>query len=58
MKTETEYDEGPEAYTRFESAIKTVLAVSHTEIQKRVKEARERSLSNPKKRGPKAKRKA
>ena len=47
--------EGPEAWKRFEGAMRGVLAVPHSEIQKRIEEQRKASASNPRKRGPKPK---
>lgn len=55
MKTPTQLVEGPEAYTRFRDAMKTVLAVPHEEIQKRIGEHRRESAANPNRRGPKRK---
>ena len=57
MKREPEYVEGKEAWTRFEGAMKKVLAVPHSEIQRRVEEHRREAAKNPKKRGPKPKHK-
>jgi hypothetical protein len=50
-----EYHEGPEAFTRFRDAMKKVLAVPHSEIQRRIAEERKRSEENPNRRGPKPK---
>jgi hypothetical protein len=47
--------EGPEAWARFEGAMKKVIAVPHSEIQRRIAEARKRSEANPNRRGPKRK---
>ena len=55
MKPEPEMIEGPEAYLRFKSAMKSVLAVPHSEIQKRIEEHRKEAAKNPNKRGPKPK---
>jgi hypothetical protein len=55
MKREPEYVEGPEAWDRFQSAMKGVLAVPHSEIQKRIAEHKKESARNPHKRGPKPK---
>jgi hypothetical protein len=57
MKREPEYVEGEEAWTRFEGAMKKVLAVPHSEIQRRVEEHRREAAKNPNKRGPKPKHK-
>ena len=40
VKRETEYVEGPEAWARFESAMRAVIAVPHAEIQRRIAEKR------------------
>jgi len=58
MKREPEYVEGTEAWTRFEGAMKRVLAVPHAEIQRRIEAERKASAANPHKRGPKPKRRA
>jgi hypothetical protein len=59
MKTHTpEYVEGPEAFERFTSAMKAVLAVPHEEIQRRIAEHKKMAALNPRKRGPKPKRKS
>jgi hypothetical protein len=56
MKTRTvEMVEGREAWTRFESAMKKVIAVPRAEIQRRIEEERKRAEANPRKRGPKRK---
>ena len=45
--------EGPEAWDRFQSAMRRVIAVPHTEIQKRIEEHRREAARNPNRRGPK-----
>lgn len=47
--------EGPEAFRRFTEATRAVLAVPHSEIQKRLEAYREQAAKNPKRRGPKRK---
>jgi len=56
MKT-LEMIEGTEAFTRFENAMRAVVAVPHSEIKKRIDEHRKESALNPNRRGPKAKKK-
>ena len=51
----SEMHEGPEAFTRFRNAMKSVLAVPHSEIQKRIEAHRKDSAANPNLRGPKRK---
>lgn len=48
--------EGPEAFTRFENAMRAVVTVPHSEIKKRIEEHRKQAALNPNKRGPKPKR--
>ncbi len=55
MKRAPEYIEGPEAFTRFRSAMQKVLTVSHEEITRRIEAERRASAVNPKRRGPKPK---
>ena len=43
MKTKTEYIEGPEAWNRFEGAMKKVIAVPYDEIQLRLESERKAS---------------
>lgn len=55
MKAKPEYVEGPEAFERFNNAMKKVIAVPHAEIQRRIEQHREEAAKNPNKRGPKPK---
>jgi len=55
MKTHAEMIEGPEAFTRFQNAMKHVLTVPHSEIKKRIEQQRKESETNLKRRGPKRK---
>lgn len=57
-KRTSEMIEGPEAFQRFNSTMKAVLAVPHSVIKERIEEARKRSLENPRRRGRKPKAKA
>lgn len=50
--------EGNEAWTRFNNTMKRVIAVPHSEIQKRIEAHRAEAAKNPNRRGPKPKRKA
>jgi hypothetical protein len=56
-KPKLEYIEGPEAFRRFDGAMKALIAVPHAVIQKRIEEHRERAARNPNRPGPKPKRK-
>ena len=58
MKPHAEMHEGPEAFERFRSAMKTALSVPHSVIQERIEEHRRQAAKNPNKRGPKPKRRA
>jgi len=51
----TEYAEGPEAFQRFMQAMKAIVAVPHSVIQKQIEEHRKRVATNPKRRGPRRK---
>jgi hypothetical protein len=55
MKAKAEYTEGPTAWSQFQGAMRKVLAVPHTEIQRRIEAERAKSAANPNKRGPKRK---
>jgi hypothetical protein len=56
MKASTpEMIEGPEAFARFQKAMKAVLAVPHSEIKKEIEKHRKQAALNPNKRGPKRK---
>jgi hypothetical protein len=49
-----EYDEGPQAVDRFKVAMKTILAVPRTEMERREKQYQKEAALKPK-RGPKRK---
>ena len=55
MKPQPEMIEGTAAFTRFENAMKKILAVPHSEIKRRIEEYRKQAAANPNKRGPKSK---
>ena len=55
MRRKLEMVEGPEAWKRFEGAVKSVLAVPHSEIQRRIEEYRREVENNLHRRGPKRK---
>lgn len=57
MKSRTEMHEGPEAFKRFDGLVKALLSVPHSEIVRRELEYKKRAALNPRKRGPKPKRK-
>jgi len=56
MKPPAEMHEGPEAFERFKNAMKAVLAVPHSVIQKQVEQHRRQAAKNPNRPGPKPKR--
>lgn len=47
--------EGPEAFRRFDNAVRKALAVPHATLVARERAYREKSLRNPNRRGPKPK---
>jgi len=47
--------EGPEAWDRFEDAMKGVLAIPHSEVKKITKERRREVANDPIRRGPRRK---
>ena len=55
MKPYAEMIEGPEAFTRFESAMKKVLAVPSTVLKQRIEAERQRSAAKTVRPGPKRK---
>jgi hypothetical protein len=55
MKAKPEYVEGPEAWQRFTGAMRKVLSVPHSEIQRRIEAEKKKAALNPNKRGPKPK---
>lgn len=56
MKPTThEMIEGPEAFTRFNNAVKSLLSVSREELLRREKAYKEQAAKNPNRRGPKRK---
>jgi hypothetical protein len=57
MKRESEYIKGPEAWTRFHTAMQKVVTLPHAELQRRIEAERATSALNPNRRGPKPKRK-
>jgi len=58
VKTHSEMHEGPEAFTRFKGAMRAILAVPREEILRREAEYKKQAALNPRKRGPKSKRKS
>jgi len=55
MIKKPEMIEGPVAFQRFRDATKAVLAVPHSEIQRRIEAHRAEAAKNPNRRGPKRK---
>ena len=55
VKPKPEYVEGPEAWGRFESAMRAIVRVPHAVIKQRIEEHRTEAAKNPNRRGPKAK---
>jgi hypothetical protein len=55
MKPHTEMIEGPEAKTRFDALVGSVLSVPRSVILKREAEYKKQSAANPRKGGPKRK---
>ena len=47
--------EGSEAYKRFETAMKGIIAVPRAKVQARIEDHRKQAALNPNKRGPKRK---
>ena len=47
--------EGPEAYQRFEKAVRGIIAVPNSVVKERIEEQRRLSALNPNRRGPKRK---
>lgn len=58
MKPHPDMIEGPEAFTRFDNLVGNLLSVPHSVIQKREIEYKKKAALNPRKRGPKPKRKS
>jgi hypothetical protein len=54
-KPTPEFEEGPQAATRFQRAMKTIIAVPRSEIQRRETEYQKQAALNPRRRGPKRK---
>ena len=55
MKAKPEYVEGMEAFTRFRGAMQKVLAVPHSELQRRLEAERKASAAKAVRPGPKRK---
>ena len=50
-----ECHEGPEAFQRFDALVDSVLAVSHSLLERRERAYRKKVAANPNRRGPKRK---
>ena len=55
MMTTEKMIEGPEAFQRFDKAMRTMLAVPRSELERREAAYRKQAEANPSKRGPKRK---
>jgi len=55
MKPPAEMHEGPEAFERFKKAMKAIVSVPHSVIQKGIEAERRRAAKNPNRPGPKPK---
>ena len=58
MKHTAEMDEGPQAFERFRNAMKAVVSVPRSVVQKQIEKHRKEVAKNPNRRGPKAKKQA
>jgi hypothetical protein len=55
MTGKSEMIEGPEAWDRFQNAMKRIVQTPHRVIQARIEEHKREAAKNPHKRGPKKK---
>lgn len=55
MKSSIELHEGPEAFTRFQNAMRKVIAVPNAVIKEKIEVQRKASVKYPNRRGPKPK---
>jgi len=55
VKAQSEMIEGPEAWDRFQTAMKRIVQTPHGVIQARIEEHKREAARNPHKRGPKPK---